>query len=72
MEHRKKISVNFTKQVQNVLLVCIMMVMKLTYMWIKQRFMVCDNLPWYVFCLGSVSKDFSKDEMSEISLNSIV
>ena len=29
-----------------------------------------DNISWYKFCLGSVSKDFTKDEQSETSLNS--
>ena len=30
------------------------------------------NITWYKFCLGSVLKDFTKDEMSEISLNGTV
>ena len=30
---------------------------------------VKDNISWYNFSLGSVSKDFTKDEQSEISLN---
>ena len=25
-----------------------------------------DNISWYNFCLGSISKDFTKDEKSEI------
>ena len=29
-------------------------------------------MPWYEFCLERVSRDFSKDEMSEFSLNSTV
>ena len=28
-----------------------------------------DNMRWYVFCLGSVSKGLTKDELTEISLN---
>ena len=28
-----------------------------------------NNISWYNFCLGSVSKDFTKDEKSEIFLN---
>ena len=28
-----------------------------------------DNISWYNFCLGSVSKEFTKDEQNEISLN---
>ena len=31
-----------------------------------------DNIGWYDFCLGSVSKDFIKDEQSKISLNGTV
>ena len=29
-------------------------------------------MSWYEFCLGSVSKDFTNDEQSEISLNGTV
>ena len=36
------------------------------------KFKAKDNISWYNFCLGSVSKDFPKDEQSEISLNSTV
>ena len=31
-----------------------------------------ENIRWYEFCLGSVSKDFAEDEQSEISLNGYV
>ena len=31
-----------------------------------------DNTNWYNFCLGSISKYFTKDEHSEISLNGTV
>ena len=31
-----------------------------------------DDIRWYEFYLGSVWKDFTKNEQSEISLNSIV
>ena len=31
-----------------------------------------DNISWYNFCLGIKSKDFGKDEQSEISLNGTV
>ena len=30
------------------------------------------NIGWYELCLGSISKDFTKDEQSEISLNGTV
>ena len=36
------------------------------------KFKVCGNILWYQFCLGSISKDFAKDEMGEISLNGTV
>ena len=36
------------------------------------KFKVCGNILWYQFCLGSISKDFTKDEMGEIYLNSTV
>ena len=28
-----------------------------------------DNISWYDFCLGSIPKDFTKDDLSELSLN---
>ena len=31
-----------------------------------------DNISWYTFCLGSLSKDFTKDKQSELSLNGTV
>ena len=36
------------------------------------KFKTNDNIIWYNFCLGSVSKVFRKDEQSEISLNGTV
>ena len=30
------------------------------------------NITWYNFCLGSIAKNFTKDEQGEISLNSTV
>ena len=30
------------------------------------------NISWYNFCLGSISKDFTKDEQSEIYLSNTV
>ena len=36
------------------------------------KFKVHDNIPWYKFCLGSLSKDFIKDELSKVSLNSFI
>ena len=36
------------------------------------KFKAQDNIGWYKFCLGNVSKDFMKNEQSEISLNCVV
>ena len=36
------------------------------------KFKANDNVSWYNFCLGSISKDFTKYEQSEISLNGTV
>ena len=36
------------------------------------KFKTKDNIRWYNFYLGSVSKDFTKGEQSEISLNCTV
>ena len=30
------------------------------------KFKAHDNIPWYEFCLESMSKDFAKDEMNEM------
>ena len=36
------------------------------------KFKANDNTSWYNFCLGSISKDYTKDEQSEIFLNGTV
>ena len=36
------------------------------------KFKVKNNISSYNFCLGSISKDFTKDEQSEIYLNGTV
>ena len=36
------------------------------------KFKPHDNMPWHGFCLGTVSKEFTKDELSEICLNGTV
>ena len=36
------------------------------------KFKVNDNISWHNFCLGNVSKNFTKNEQSEISLNGTV
>lgn len=48
--------------------------MQVICLWIKQicKFKAHDNAPLYRFCLGSISKDFSKDEQSRIYLNGTV
>ena len=50
------------------------MVMRVAYTNKKEiyKFKAKDNISWYNFGLGSVSKDFTKDEHSEYSLNSTV
>ena len=50
------------------------MVMKAIFMWIKQRFANSRSMTtsWHEICLGSVSKDSRKDELSEISLKGTV
>ena len=36
------------------------------------KFKAKDNISWCNFCLGNVSRDFTKDEQREISLNGTV
>ena len=36
------------------------------------KFKANNNISWYNFCLGSLSKDLTKDEQKEISLNGTV
>ena len=36
------------------------------------KFKTHDNVPWYEFSLEETSKEFAKDELSEISLNGAV
>ena len=36
------------------------------------KFKAKDKISWYNFCLGSVSKDLTIDEQSDISLNGTV
>ena len=50
------------------------MAMRVTCMQIKQIYKVNvkDIISWYNFCLGSVSKGFTKDENSKISLHGTV
>ena len=35
------------------------------------KFRSKDNLSWYNFCLGDISKDLTKDEQSDMSLNRV-
>ena len=59
------------KQIQDFTYVYIL---RFTALYIKQifKFKAKDNISWYNFCLGSKSKDFTKNEQSEISLNGTV
>ena len=47
-----------------------------SYMYVNKtkiyKFEVKNNISWYNFCLGSTSKDFTKDEQSGTSLNGTV
>ena len=36
------------------------------------KFKVRDNIPWYKLCVESVSRDFAKLELREVSLNCTV
>ena len=36
------------------------------------KFKAKDKISWYNFCLGSMSKDFTKNKQSEISVNGSV
>ena len=36
------------------------------------KFIANDKIIWYNICLGCVSKDFTKDEQSEIFLNGTI
>ena len=36
------------------------------------KFKAKDDISWYYFCLGSISKGFTKNEQSETFLNGIV
>lgn len=44
-----------------------------SYLYVKKtdicKFRVPNNIAWYEFCLGNISKYFTKGELSEISLN---
>ena len=72
----KKIVLTLLKQIHNFLWVYITMMMKVICMWTKPteiwKFKVHGKIPWYKFCLGTVSKIFTKDEMSQIWLNGTV
>ena len=47
--------------------------MVMSYLYLNKtetcKLKVNDNISWYPFYLGSTSKDFTKDEQSDISLN---
>ena len=50
------------------------MVMRVSCISIKQicQFKAKDNINWHDFCLGSASKNLTKHEQSELSLNGTV
>lgn len=47
-----------------------------SYLYVKKteicKFRVPNNIPWCEFCLGSISKYFTKDKLNEISLDGTV
>ena len=49
---------------------------KESYLYLNKReiekILAQDDVRWYKFCLGGVSKDITKDELNEISLNDTV
>ena len=70
----KKYSINFSKANTNFYLSLhyngdesYLYVNKINY-----KFKVKSNISWYNFCIGSLSKDFTKDEQNEISWNDTV
>ena len=74
VQHRKKSVLTLLNQIENVLSVYITMVIEGMYMDKTEvcRFESRDNKSWYYFCLRSISKDLTKDELSKISLNGTV
>ena len=63
VQQKKNLVLTLVKQIQNVGYV------NKTEIY---NFKAKDNISWYNFCLGSVSKDFTKDQQSEDSLNGTV
>ena len=72
---RKKISINFSKENTKFCLSSHYNGDE-SYLYVNKteiyKFKVKDIVSWYNFCLGCVSKDFTKDEHCEISLCSTV
>ena len=79
MQQKKKVSINFGKIL---LKFCLKFCLSLPkngterYLYVNEteirKFKANDNIRWYNFCLGNVSKDFTKDKQGEISLNGTV
>ena len=67
----KKFTINFTKANPNFHLYLYYNSNE-SYFIVIWKFKVYNSIPWYEFYFGIVSKDFPKDEMSEISLNGIL
>ena len=69
VQQKKKFSINFSKAK-----FCLSLHYNgdESYLYVNEteicKFKVKDNISLYNFCLGSVSKSFTKDEQSEISL----
>ena len=75
MVQQKKISINFSKTYTNFYF-CFHCIGDESYLYMNKaeicKFKANYNTIWYNFCLGSTSKDFTKDEQSMISLNGTV
>ena len=76
VQQKKKV-LTLVKQRQNFVAVCITTVLIAnSCIFINKteiyKFEVHDSICWYGFCLGTVSKDFTKNDQSEISLNGTV
>ena len=66
---------NLLKQIKSFPWDYITMMMKVICMWIKKKicqFKAHDSTPWYEICLGNVSKDFIKNDVSENLLSGTV
>ena len=71
----KKCSINFSKR-NKIFFLSLHYNGGESYLFLKKtdfcKFKVNNNISWYDFCLGCISKDLTKNEQSETSLNGTV